>query len=666
MHNQHVFILNGGEASMNKLITRRNFLRKTIEGTLLITTGGFFTKIVKAMASDNNNLIFEMLPKIDSMQEGQFPFYKYIHTYNFGDFIPKDQGGKFIQMELLGTEDDHRIVNFIKNGLIEKNMGTPPDWAIFESSELEKSVWFNRFYYLPSFARLYYLDKNTEHLEDMMKIIKNWIKENPMEGPSKSKYNWFDMQVAWRSIHLSWCYYLGGEGLSEEDKKIIYGLQAQHAHILMNDFGKKELNEFNHQSHGALAILYLAILFPELPDSKKMLETGLKIIQHHVDNAFYDDGGNVEQMFGYYPFMSSIIRDAYLLCKSNGVGDLKHSLTLLSKMYLYLSVIAQPDNTVPPINDSYDETVTNILPTLADVLGKNKLPKVPRSKVFTNSQIGVIRSDADVDKQWYINMNAAKLIGSHDHAGRLAVNLWYNGKPILVDSGCCNYDNPLLVTWYRTSEAHNTVIIDKKSDFATSQKEVQWVAKRYTENKILELLETNDYKFCRMVSPASDETNSGVKWTRNIALIKNEFVIIQDCFESENQHCYEAIFRHPDIKVKVLKLNNSVLIDTDDYLVLQPISSGESLKTQQSEGYYGSKNIKTPTTIFQTEASGILHTAYLLKEIDKKSDLNRIQLKQKTQKQKCEIIIADENNKKMVLVFDNDENSKKPISIKDI
>lgn len=641
-------------------LTRRKFLKKSLWGTCIAISGSFIHGFLKA-----ESIFYPVKLKSDSdsLLEGIFPFYEFINDYNFGEFIPKDQGGKFVQMELLGTEDDNKIAEIVKNGLVEKNLGSPPDWSTFERTELEKSVWFNRFYYLPSFARLYYLNKNIEHIKFMMEILKGWIKENPVEGPSKSKYNWFDMQVAWRSINLSWCYYLAKDGLSESDKSVIYNLQGEHARILMKDFGKKELNEFNHQSHGALAILYLALLFPSLPESGELLKTAIRIIKHHVEHAFYEDGGNIEQMFGYYPFMSSVFRDTYLLLKANGVGNPELIMPLLVKMYKYLAAAAQPDNTVPPINDSYEQTVSYILPTLAGIIGAENFPAVPRTTSFKNTQFAVIRSELNTEKPWYINLNAAKLIGSHAHAGRLAINVWYNNKPIMVDSGCCNYDNPLLVEWYRTSKAHNTVIIDGKSDFATSQREVQWAAKRYTENIIQHLVVQPEYKFCRMISPETDETNSGVRWTRDTALIFDKYLIVHDCFESNGLHDYETRFRFADIKVDSFKSSNNLIIDNGDKLVLVPVSGGNSINLLMGEDYFGShaKNIKTPTSIYQISNSGTLHSSFLLKEINNKEDIDKIFISQEVEDNVCKINFTDDSGQKISMKFSRGESDEKLI-----
>ena len=109
----------------------------------------------------------------------RFPFYKYARQYNFGDYMPKDQGGKFVQMEILNTEDDALIVEKIRTGVLENTYDSPINWTKFEKTEIEKSVWINRLYFLPSFARMYYLTKDRKYISDMMKILSQWIDGNP-------------------------------------------------------------------------------------------------------------------------------------------------------------------------------------------------------------------------------------------------------------------------------------------------------------------------------------------------------------------------------------------------------------------------------------------------------------------------------------------------------
>ena len=74
-----------------------------------------------------------------------FPFFSYAGKYNIGEYMPKDQGGKFIQQQLIGSEKDEVIVEALRNGLLQKILGDPINWATLEKTELEKSVWLKSF-----------------------------------------------------------------------------------------------------------------------------------------------------------------------------------------------------------------------------------------------------------------------------------------------------------------------------------------------------------------------------------------------------------------------------------------------------------------------------------------------------------------------------------------
>ena len=554
---------------------------------------------------------------------GNFPFFKYAKPYNIGDYIPKDQGGKFIQKEILGTEEDAVIVEKIKDGVLEKFYGNPIDWGRMEKTELEKSVWLNRFYYLPSFARLYYLHNDKETLDFMMRFIRKWIAENPRDAEVKtSKYNWYDMQVAWRAIHLSWCYFLGERGLSTDDKTLITKSLEEHSTILLSHFGDQKLNEFNHQSHGALAMLYLGTLFPMLKDAQKLIEGALRILGHHIKNAFYSDGGNVEQMFGYYPFETHIFRDTYLLCQSNGIEPPEGIKDLLKKMFNFLVNIAQPDGTMPQVNDSFPMPVATTLATLKDVFEDIGNAEDSSSQYFHETQIGVIRN-ANKDKNWYLLVNPAKIIGSHAHAGRLAFTLWFNTQPVFIDSGCCNYDDPKLVEWYRTTQAHNTVLIDGKSDKETSASK-QWAAKRQTENKITEWLEDEKFTYCKMISPASDEANNNVIWERIIAIVKENYVIIYDHFITTDQHSYEILFHTPPLEVEADKAKKSVLLKSENLLALIPAKSEiyDSINISQNYTAVKGKNTLSPVISYQAKGAEI-HSVFVVAPVkESASELN--------------------------------------------
>ncbi|WP_148303817.1 twin-arginine translocation signal domain-containing protein [Prolixibacter bellariivorans] len=99
---------------------RRRFIKNVTAATAGVTLGSmaFGNSSVNAFSRKANG-------DKDKQPEAQFPFYPYVKKYNFGDYLPKDQGGKFIQMQLIDSEDDHVIVKAIRNGLLQRVYGIP-------------------------------------------------------------------------------------------------------------------------------------------------------------------------------------------------------------------------------------------------------------------------------------------------------------------------------------------------------------------------------------------------------------------------------------------------------------------------------------------------------------------------------------------------------------
>ncbi|HNW57299.1 MAG TPA: alginate lyase family protein [Bacteroidales bacterium] len=591
----------------------------------------------------------EGLQEVNDRSIPVFPFYRFVKEYNFGDYIPKDQGGKFIQMQLLKGEEDATIVKEIRNGLLEKIYGNPIGWDTFEQKSIEKSVWLNRFYYLPSFARLYYLTKDRTYLDDMMRIISLWISENPYKPDQHAKgFNWRDMQVAWRSIHLSWCLFLGAEGLSPEEYQMIVTSLKDHSTVLLSGFGQQPLNEFNHQSHGALAMLYLGILFPGIPGSAELIEKGRVILNHHLEKAFYPDGGNKEQMFGYFPFEAHIFRDAYLLLKSNGFESLQNYITGLKNMMGFMASVAQPDGTMPQINDSFEMPVSPTIPLIEKITGKNSSGN-HQSVFFKDTQIAVFRKENTKNK-WYFLMNPASNIGGHDHAGRLAFNMWYAERPMIIDSGCCNYDDPALIQWYRTCRAHNTVIIDGKTDAETSGDKL-WTNNRITRNKITDWNQDGDLQYCRMISPSSEETNSSVNWYRSVVLVRDDFAIIYDQFEGTGEHSFEILFHLP--VCKITKNDESGSIRIDDQLEIIPCDISLIDKLELKDGQLSVKGINRPAQYASYNLHGFdtVHSSFILYPVNKSPENMKIQ----------QVI----RNKDISLILTDSKGSKETIEFKD-
>jgi hypothetical protein len=271
-----------------------------------------------------------------SIKTGRFPFFDFARQFNMWQHTPLDQGGRLIQLELVGSEKDADIVKAVRNPNFFAPWGDPIQWASLEGKQNEKSVWLNRWYVLPSFAREFYVSKDRRYLDDLLRLIRAWARDNPPPTDTSAyfktkKYTWRDMQVAWRTRNLTLCYFLGGDGFTDAEKAELYEMIGENARVLHEYFGSEALIRNNHQSHGASAMLFAGVLFPELPIAQVLIADGMRVLEYHLENAFYADGNSVELCPGYYPFIASIFRDSMMICQANNLPIPKRSMERLSQ-----------------------------------------------------------------------------------------------------------------------------------------------------------------------------------------------------------------------------------------------------------------------------------------------------------------------------------------------
>lgn len=594
-----------------------------------------------------------------------FPFYKYIKQYDFWEVTPMDQGGRQIQLIVVGSEKDEDIVNAVRSPGFFNRWGNPIVWDSLERTEVEKSVWLNRWYFLPSFCTMYYKTKDRSYLTEMITIMRKWRDENPLPTDLKTyftlrprQYNWLDMQVAWRVQNLCWCYFLGEDGFSDQEKSEMYDLIEIHSKVLLEFFGDQKLITNNHQSHGATTMLFAALLFPQLPNADSLKTKAIEILNHHLEHAFYDDGNSVELCPGYYPFFVSIFRDAYLLCLLNGVKPPVRSKSRLEQFYKYLLAVKQPDGTTPPINDSTEVTTLPTIEILQDVL---KLPSYEKqeSHWFSLSHQAVIR-DTKTSRPAYVFLDAGRDILGHWHSGKLGFHLWYWDKAFLVDSGISNYDDPLRRNWYWKPEAHNTVLINGKGDYDKADRSVM---KKGFASVYLQQWESNaDYDWAVMVHKGFGTDSNPIVWIRHFILLKGIASVVVDHFESTNEHEYTWLFHLLPCSPKVNKKEQSVFTDfKNKNLWIKPALVNTGLQINTGKINKNAINIDAPVLNYTLSGKSITQSFLFLpveegmpQSVEFKQILadNKTAIKIKGKTASADLVILDtkgENNKRFSL-----------------
>lgn len=521
----------------------------------------------------------------------------FLERYDVWKFLPMDQGGRLVQLALIGSERDAEVVAAVRRPGFFSQWGPPGVWDALEDIEREKSVWLNRWYFLPCFARMHRQTDDDSHLRELLDFIARWWNENPVPEDlpayfATRRYNWRDMQVAWRTHNLIWAYFLVLPSLDSDEDAFLRELIEVHGQVLLSYFGEQELHENNHQSHGALAMLYVGALFPDLELSPTLVSRSLRILEHHLEHAFLPDGNSLELCPGYYPFIVSIFRDAHLLCLANEIPPPARSLERLRQFRDYLQAIAQPDGTVPPINDSSEMDARLPLAILNEILGER--PPSGESRWFDHSGQAVMRSE-----NWYAFLDAGQAMLWHWHGGKLGFHLWYGGKPILVDSGICNYDDPLRLAWYCTPAAHNTLLVDGLGD--RNREDIPFAQKANAGCRVVDWQSYSEYDFATLVHEGFPAPVGRVQWVRHFLLLKERLCLIVDRVLSEAEHDYTWLFHFSP--GEVLPQGDRVRTAfAGNEVDLISAGMGCSPVLSLSEGYVNRQGANSPAAVVQFSA----------------------------------------------------------------
>jgi hypothetical protein len=543
------------------------------------------------------------------MKHGVFPFDRFLKDYDVWEFHPMDQGGRLVQLQLVDSEKDVDMVAALRRPDFFSPWGDPIQWDRLETTELEKSVWLNRWYYLPSFARLYSITGDRSYLDDLLKLFRCWSAENtvPHDLPDYfrgRRYTWKDMQVAWRTQNLIWCFFLGRTGFTSPEQQELVDSIATHARVLYAYFGEQPFSAGNHQSHGALAMLEAAILFPELTDASHWREKALKILHHHLEEAFFADGNSVELCPGYYPFITANFRDAYLLCDANNIPLSPRWRERLTQFHQFIRQVQQPDGTMPPINDSSETPAGPSLRILAELLGIHADQQPDGSTHFADSQQAVMRGAAGMHSA-YAFLDAGVAWPHHWHGGKLGFHYWHDGRSYLVDSGVCNYDDPLRTGWYLKPEAHNTVLVDDLGDADAAQKFS--TAATDVGSRLSGWQSTPEYDLATMSNAAFEALPKPVSWTRQVLFLKKrQLMVVVDRLDGATEHEYRWLFHFAPTTLRTYAFRKQVLTGFNDRnLLLAPFRPEKFARMEVRQGRVNqqSQNLRAPVVHFVAQGA---------------------------------------------------------------
>ena len=439
-----------------------------------------------------------------------------------------DTGAFLLMRDLFDTDHSSELADLAVSGkFFEKwQYNGTFDWdAVFQYPTVDNTrivewhVFLHRLYILMPLAAKYYHTKDQVYADKFYAVLKNWFETHPYVQYDKDSayYNvWRDMQVAWRTISLCLsCYFLDG-AFDEEQWKFIYRVLELHAeHLLKESVVLKERGSIhNHALQEGTALVYLGCLFGEFPHAKEYLEHGKEIVSMNLKKSIGSDGVSLEDCPSYAHFIARMFFDVYMLLENNGKEPIEGLKESVEKQYECLYQLSTSHGQTTQFNDSYvfsADRDLEIVQSVSDI----KVSDMRRTTVFSDSHLAVLRAgDLEVFVDALGHPKGITLAG-HQHYGRPNIIAYYRGKPIIVDSGACNYDRRNLRMQIRACSAHNAM-------FAKSADKYVWTD--VEESYRFDAFEDGDVKKLTVSGTAScDDVTYSVK--RTIEVSENKILL---------------------------------------------------------------------------------------------------------------------------------------------
>ena len=538
-----------------------------------------------------------------------------LRTHDFFRLYPLDGGGALFARSHLGALDDAEMGRHVLGNGALSDWGRLPelDFGRYERwRSVEKSCWLNRMYWVASAARWCWLSGNEQAAGRIGDTVRHFIRTCPpprgeaaiarhidtvnharedgynrrtprenREDNTDIRYIWYDLQPAARLLHLLYALYFlrSSRAITPQDRRRFHESLYEHAVTILA--GERHTGALvkgsNHQSLRGLALLYAAACFPGSDAGREFLAQGLRICNFHILHDFLADGVLGEISPSYHCFEAWHVRDAVLLSRRYGFDLCPEADARLAKAAAFIEALRQPDGTCPVVNDGYALDVTPLVESSAP--GAPDPRGGPTRAAFPNAGLACYRDD-----RHYVLLDASPFTGqaSHYHAGKNAVTYWHGGRPFLVDSGCCSYDDPLFAAWYKRAEAHSSLLVDGQGDgevlgtydwsYFAEPKCSAW-RRRGRDHVIASQLTSS--------SPAW----WGVIWTRTVRIAPDGPVAILDDIRMPAPRRLCFVFNlHPDVRVS-LQQDGALLKNGNVRLLLRPTTdSGSELRTVLETG----------------------------------------------------------------------------------
>lgn len=290
----------------------------------------------------------------------------------------------------------------------------------------------------------------------------------------------------------------------------------------------------NHTTAEATGLVYAGLLFPEMEDARKWLSTGLTILEAESEHQVLPDGGGTEQALDYHLFNVQLLSLVQALLKHHESDVPPAIARAVNRGWDFLAAMGLAEGKLPAIGDSDGGYALSRYLLFPDHTGG----PAPESRTFEHAGYTVARIASNPSLRLTFDHGPLGMPPSygHGHADALAVILAAGDEDLLLDTGTYTYTgDQQWRRFFRGTRAHNTVTVDGQ-DQAVQEACFLWSRPFRTR---LIASEIEDGQRGRLIAEHDGYGHLGVRHTRGIAWLHDQWLLIWDHLSGEGEHQLE-------------------------------------------------------------------------------------------------------------------------------
>lgn len=326
----------------------------------------------------------------------------------------------------------------------------------------------------------------------------------------------------------------------------------------------------NHTLCEACGLIFAGALFKEHKEGRQWLKQGIQLFEQECYYQIQDDGGPIEQSFAYHRFVVDVLSLGFDFLDKNALYKNDMILSRLKLAEEFIDAVTIQGHLLQ-IGDSDDGKALSryIIPKRY-----NATRKFHDISHFNRSGYTIIRTGNGMALCFDHGPLGMAPLFNHGHADALSLEVYYQGTPLIVDTGTYMYNgDPHYRSYFRGTSAHNTITVDQM-DQADQLNVFQWgspyqisVSRVYSSQTKVSI-EASHTGYTRLKNP--------VIHTRRIDVERTGRLSVLDSFQGKGVHeCVLRYHLHPDCELE--RSNKSFIISNDDKTVLINLSGDMEL-----------------------------------------------------------------------------------------